>query len=47
MSFNPNTSKQAHEVIFLFLKIKKPNHPDLIFNNNIRYVFTTPPYVFR
>ena len=33
MSFNPDPSKQAQEVIFS-RKIKKPSHPDLIFNNN-------------
>ena len=33
MSFNPDPSKQAQEVIF-FRKIKKPSHPVLIFNNN-------------
>ena len=33
MSFNPDPSKQAQEVI-LSRKIKKPSHPDLIFNNN-------------
>ena len=32
MSFNPDSSKQAQEVIFS-RKIKKPNHPELIFNN--------------
>ena len=32
MSFNPDPSKQAQEVIFS-RKIKKPSHPDLIFNN--------------
>ena len=32
MSFNPDPSKQAQEVIFS-RKIKKPNHPELIFNN--------------
>ena len=31
MNFNPDPSKQAQEVIF-FRKIKKPNHPELIFN---------------
>ena len=33
MSFNPDSSKQAQEVIFS-RKIKKPSHPDLIINNN-------------
>ena len=33
MSFNPDLSKQAQEVIFS-PKIKKPSHPDLILNNN-------------
>ena len=33
MGFNPDPSKQAQEVIFS-PKIKKPSHPDLIFNNN-------------
>ena len=32
MSFNPDPSKQAQEVIFS-RKIKKPNHPVLIFSN--------------
>ena len=32
MSFNPDPSKQAQEVIFS-RNIKKPNHPELIFNN--------------
>ena len=32
MSFDPDLSKQAEEVI-LSRKIKKPNHPELIFNN--------------
>ena len=31
MNFNPDPSKQAQEVIF-FRKIKKSNHPELIFN---------------
>ena len=39
MSFNPDPSKQAQEVIFS-RKIKKPSHPDLIFNNN--QVIQTP-----
>ena len=33
ISFNTDPSKQAQEVI-LSCKIKKPSHPDLIFNNN-------------
>ena len=33
MSFNPDPSKQAQEVIFT-CTIKKPSHPGLIFNNN-------------
>ena len=33
MSFNPEPSKQAQEVI-CSRKIKKPSHPMLIFNNN-------------
>ena len=33
MSFNPNPSKQAQEVIFS-RKIKKLTHPSLVFNNN-------------
>ena len=32
ISFKPDSSKQAQEVIFS-RKIKKPNHPELIFNN--------------
>ena len=32
MSFNPDPSKQGQEVIFS-RKIKKPNYPELIFNN--------------
>ena len=34
MNFNPDPSKQAQEVIFS-RKIKKPSHPDLVFNNNL------------
>ena len=34
MGFNPDPSNQAHEVIFS-RKIKKPSHPDLIFNNQV------------
>ena len=33
MSFNPDPSKQAQEMIFS-RKIKKPSHPVSIFNNN-------------
>ena len=33
MSVNPDSSKQAQEVIFSS-RIKKPSHPNLIFNNN-------------
>ena len=33
MSFNPDPSRQAQEVIFSG-KIKKPSHPHFIFNNN-------------
>ena len=33
MRFNPDPSKQVQEVIFS-LKIKKPSHPVLSFNNN-------------
>ena len=32
MTFNPDITKQAIEVIFS-CKTNKPNHPDLIFNN--------------
>ena len=32
MTFNPDTTKQAIEVIFS-CKTNKPNHPDLTFNN--------------
>ena len=32
MSFSPDPSKQAQEVIFCH-KTKRPNHPELIFNN--------------
>ena len=39
MSFNSDPSKQAQEVIFSH-KIKKPSHPDLIFNN--KKVIQTP-----
>ena len=39
MSFNPDPSKQAREVIFS-REIKKTSHPDLIFNNN--QVIQTP-----
>ena len=34
MSFNPDPSKQAQEVIFS-RKINKPIHPQLFFNENI------------
>ena len=33
MTFNPDRSKQAQEVIFS-RKIKKATHPPLLFNNN-------------
>ena len=33
MSFNPDLSKQAQEVIFS-LKLQKMNHPSIYFNNN-------------
>ena len=33
MSFNPDHSKQAQQVIFS-RETKKPSHPDLTFNNN-------------
>ena len=33
MSFNPDPSKQAQEVIFSD-KSKRPTHPPLVFNNN-------------
>ena len=33
MSFNPDPSKQAQEVIFS-RKVKKPSHPNLTSNNN-------------
>ena len=39
MSFNPDPSKQAEEVIFS-CRIKKPSHPVLMLNNN--YVIQTP-----
>ena len=39
MSFKLDPSKQYQEVIFS-CKSKKPNHPDLIFNNNL--VIQTP-----
>ena len=39
MSFNPDPSKKAQEVIFS-RKIKKSSHPVLIFNNN--QVIQTP-----
>ena len=34
MSFNPDSLKQAQEVIFL-RKRNKPHHPDTIFNGNL------------
>ena len=34
MSFNPDSSKQAHKIIFSSI-IKKLEQPPLIFNNNI------------
>ena len=33
MSFNPDTSKQAQEVLFSN-KVPKTNHPNIIFNGN-------------
>ena len=33
MSFNPDPSKQAQEIIFS-CEIINPSHPSLIFNNN-------------
>ena len=39
MSFNPDPSKQAQEVVFS-RKIKKPSHPVLILNN--KHVVRTP-----
>ena len=39
MGFNPDSSKQAQEIIF-FRKIKKPSHLLLIFKNN--QVIQTP-----
>ena len=49
MSFNPDPSKRAQEVIFS-RKIKKPSHPNLIINNN-RVLQTlyqkTSRYLFR
>ena len=39
LSFNPDPSKQAQQVIFC-RKIKKPSHPVLLFNNN--QVIPTP-----
>ena len=33
MNFNPDTTKQAHEVIFS-LKLQNTNHPCSIFNHN-------------
>ena len=33
INFNPDTSKQAQEVIFI-CKIKVSAHPELVFNNN-------------
>ena len=33
MLFNPDPSKQAHEVLFSN-KITKTNHPNIIFNGN-------------
>ena len=40
MSFNPDPSKQAEEVIFSH-RIKKLSYPSLVFNNN--NVFQTSP----
>ena len=42
MSFNPDHSNQTQEVIFS-LKIKKPNHLVLIFNNKL--VNETPKHL--
>lgn len=34
MSFNPDTCKQAREVVFS-RKINRDSHPDIIFNNTV------------
>lgn len=40
MSFSPNPSKEAQEVIFIW-KVNKDFHPSLTFNNNIGYQSTS------
>ena len=40
MSFSPNPSKEAQEVIFI-RKVNKDFHPSLTFNNNIGYQSTS------
>ena len=40
MSFNPDPTKQAQEIIFS-CKTSKSNHPGLMFNNNIVNLTTT------
>ena len=40
MSFNPNTNRQAQEVLFS-RKLNKPNHPSLNFNNMVIIQSTT------
>ena len=40
MSFNPDTRKQAQEVIFSH-KVKVTAHPQLVFNNNPAHETTT------
>ena len=40
MSFNPDSNKQAQEVIFS-RKLNKPNHPSLNFNNTVVIQSTT------
>ena len=37
MTFNPDRSKQAQEIIFS-RKLKKVTHPPLLFNNNVSQV---------
>ena len=40
MNFNPDTRKQAQEVIFSH-KVKVTAHPQLVFNNNPAHETTT------
>ena len=44
MKFNPDTSKQAQEAIYIH-KIKVTAHPQLVFNNNPAHETSTQKYL--